>query len=181
MGLAVHHGDLPRTRQVHINARTAFLELERFRVCVQFCFRDLLSVRVHLSERSAAESDIHPLACGIVPQVVGVVAVLDGLEEVKRASVEHLDGSVLAARDEQSILARDVECALRFLQPRDRVCAFAGFEVDDFESVVAESRNKQPLASNVDRHVVDTALYIRHFYRLLQLQGSRRLPHCNCR
>jgi hypothetical protein len=86
------------------------------------------------------------------------------------ARFEHLARSVLAARDEQPILVCDVDCALWFLQPRDRVRAFAGFETDDFHRVVAQSRNKQSLSSNVDRHVVDAALYIRQFDRLLQLQ-----------
>ena len=80
MRLAVHNGHLPRTRQIHIDARTAFFQLERLRVRIQPGFRDLLPFGVQFSERSTAESDIHPLARGIVTQVVGVFAVFDGLE-----------------------------------------------------------------------------------------------------
>src|SRR5712692_1081182 len=101
MRLAVHNGDLRRTRQVHIDARTAFFQLERLRVRIQPRFRDLLPFGVQFSERSAAKSDIHPLARGIVTQVVGVVAVLDGLEKLKRSSVEYLDRTILAARNKQ--------------------------------------------------------------------------------
>jgi hypothetical protein len=149
---------------------------------VQFYFRDLLSVGVHLSERSVAETDIHPLACRIVPQIVGVIAVLDGLEELKRRSIEHLHRSVLAARDKQPILVCDVERALWFLQPRDRVCAFAGFEIDDFHRVVAQSRNKQPLARDIQRQMIDAPLYagqrdgLFELERRFCLRASERSP-----
>src|SRR5260370_31857560 len=107
MRLAVHNGDLPRTRQVHIDARTAFSQLERLRVRIQPRFRDLLPFGVQFSERSAAKSDVHPLARGIVTQVVGVVAVLVGLENLKRSSAEYLYRDVLAARNTHPILFRD--------------------------------------------------------------------------
>src|SRR5215470_12757757 len=149
MRLAVNNGDLPRARQVHIDTRTTLFQLERFRVSIQLCFRDLLSFVVQFSERSAAESDIHPLARLIVTQVVSVVAVLDGLEKLKRDSVEYLDRAVLAAGNEQPILVRDVQRSLRLLQSGDRVGAFSGFEVDDFDRVVAERGNKEPLARDI--------------------------------
>src|SRR5260370_18441664 len=109
MRLALHNGDLPRSWQVHIDARTAFFQLERLRVRVQPRFRDLLPFGVQFSERSAAESDIDPLARGIVTQVVGVFTVFDGLEKLKRSSVEYLDRAVLAPRHKQPLLVRDVQ------------------------------------------------------------------------
>src|SRR5262245_33841938 len=108
MRFAFYDGDFSRSGQVHIDARAAFFRLERCRVRSQLRFRDLLPVGVEFSKRSAAESDINPLARGIVAQVIGVVAVLDGFEELQRRSVEYLYRTVFATGNEQPILVWDV-------------------------------------------------------------------------
>src|SRR5262249_1856734 len=161
MRFPLSHGDFPRSWQVHIDARAAFFQLERFRVRIQLRFRDLLPVGVEFSKRSAPEPDINPLARGIVPQVIGVVAVLDGFEELQRRSVEYLYRTVFATGNEQLILVRYVERALWLLQSGDCVRALSGSKIDDFDRVVTERRNKQAFPHNVQRHVVDAPLYIR--------------------
>src|SRR5262249_16783710 len=150
MRFPVHHGDLPGSRQVHIDAGTAFFQLERFRVRIKFGLSDLLPVRVQFTERTAPESDINPLARGIVAQVIGVVAILDSLEELQRRAVKYLYRAVLAAGYEQPILVRNVEHSLWPFEPRDCIRAFAGSEIDHLYRIVAKRRNEQALPPNVE-------------------------------
>src|SRR5262244_1930456 len=96
----------------------------------QFYFRDLLSLHVELAQATTPVSDIDPLARGIEPQVIGVISILNALEELERCSVKNLYGAILGTGYVHAPVRREVKNALRFCKTRDCICPLTSLEVD---------------------------------------------------
>src|SRR5215471_15739163 len=130
----------------------------------------LLSFQIELPYTAASVPDVNPPAGGIVTEVIGVISVLDGLEELERRTVKDLYGAVLGTCNVQASVGRDVKNTLRLSKTRDRMRPFSGLEVDHLDGIVAKRGDKQAAAPQVQRHVVNASLHFRQLNGLLKPQ-----------
>ena len=61
---------------------------------VEFDFTDLIVSAVDFSQRAIAITYIDSLATGIVANIVGVIAVVEGFESCVRTSIKYPDASI---------------------------------------------------------------------------------------
>lgn len=98
---------------------------------------------VNNSQRAVAVADVNALRGAIVADVIRIVG------ENRR--------TVFAVRYEDLVEFRNIGHTLRLVQAADRLKPFARAQVEDLQSIVAERRNKQPLAFRVDGEVINPA------------------------
>jgi len=66
---------------------------------IQFGLRDLFPVRVEFCQSTVPVPDVDLPACGVVSEVIGVIAVFNGFEELERTTVKYFDCAVFGTRD----------------------------------------------------------------------------------
>src|SRR6266545_1515493 len=86
------------------------------------------------------------------------------------ARVDELYAFTLAVRDSDELCVRNDHNALRLAKSRHTLDVIAALQVEHFDRVVAESRNVQPLRSQVDSKVIDAPLDAREIDRADQSQ-----------
>ena len=70
-------------------------------------------------------------------------------------ALEHPQRSVAAVRHVERVVRRHVTHALRSLEPGDGANELMPGEINDAEGIILELGHEQPLALQIDRHMVD--------------------------
>src|ERR1051326_9499198 len=99
---------------------------------------NFLAVKVELSKSAAPISDVYALASGIVAKVIGIVPVFQSFQELQRSTVKDFDRAILPIGYVQSIIAADIQRALRLLEAGDCLYTLSGVHVDYLDRIVAQ-------------------------------------------
>ena len=154
----VNDGDLFGIGDVDEDAAAAFLQLEGFRVGGQFDAADEFGGGgVNDGEGAFAVAEPGEFGLRVEAQVVGVGQGGEVLEHFVVGAAEDLQGAVVAVGHDDLVLVREIEDAGGLGHSGDAPDALAGGEVNDFQGVVAEGGDKEPLAFRVDGEVVEAA------------------------
>jgi hypothetical protein len=139
----------------------------------QVCVAQLrLPHAINDGDSAVAVTDDEVSRCRIDPHVVGVVAEIDHAHRGKILAAIEADGAVAGARDGDRVRFFRVADALRFFQMFDPVDDRSRRNIDGLERSIAQFRDEQPLALEVDRHVIDTPADV--FQHDLAFQHERR-------
>ena len=88
-------------------------------------------------------------------QIVGVVHAGDAAHFGVARAVENAARPVIAIRHDEQIFLREKKHAGRLLQSRDRVQTFPRGDIHDFERVIPERGEKEPVRRRVRRRVIE--------------------------
>jgi hypothetical protein len=152
---SVNDSDLIGRGKIHINAVATRVNLEPFGVGGQGDIPSLLpSCGIERGQPPAAVADHQPPR-PVRADIVGIVA----KPRSRPSESDQPPGTGAHFRprvcDSNNYGSRRIPDSLRLMQPIDLADHFAGFEVDDSNGIGAEFADEQPLARNVDRHVID--------------------------
>src|SRR6516165_1166454 len=116
-------------------------------------FRSLLRIDDRQSAGAVADNEI--ARAGIDADIVGVAAQRKAAGGCQILAAEKPHRAVAGAGDRHEIRLLRIAHALRLAEPGAPLDLAPAREVHDFEAAVAERRHQQPLAGEVDGHVID--------------------------
>src|SRR5215831_20450520 len=91
--------------------------MEGFRVALEFDLAELVPSRsIDNAEPTAPITDVDTTGGCIVPNIVGVIGKLYGLNHLKRRGIEHVAGTAFAIGDKNLIELGDETYTLRLMQ-----------------------------------------------------------------
>ena len=132
------------------------IELKRFRVCRELDVTDFRSFPGIDDRQPAAAVADEKVACsGIDSDIVGVTAKREVAGGRKILAAEKPHRTIAGAGDDHEIRFLSIGYTLRLVELGDLLDAVAAREIHDIEATVAERRHQQPLAGEVDGHVID--------------------------
>ena len=113
--------------KIYKDTRSGLLELEGFRMGIEFNITDMVAVfGVDNSETAVAIADIDALSVCIVTNVVGVVGKFYALDTLKRRAIEDVARAGLPVGDKDLVELGTEADALRLMQSRDALEMLAG-------------------------------------------------------
>ncbi len=146
------------SRIVDENAARASIELKAFGMRLELDVGDLASAGwIDDRQCTIAIRHKHAIADRIRAHVIGILAQRDPRDRSIIIPAENCSRSIAAVGDVQAIRRRMVAKALRLAQTRNDLHDLVGVEVDDRHRVVFELGDKQAIAREIDRQVVDAA------------------------
>jgi hypothetical protein len=157
-GGAIDYRNLPGARQVYENPRPVGIESEAFRVRGQG-YVSHFPLRPGINGRQGATSipDPHPVGCFLNPNIVGIIAQLDGAKGSQIRALVHPHRSIFPIRDIYRVRRGLVANALWLLQPAKGLHDLASLQINYTNSVVTQLGNIQPVAPWIDGQVIDAA------------------------
>src|SRR5215469_9375066 len=125
-------------------------------MCVEFDLSDLIPLAVEFAQGATTIPYVDTRASRVVAQIISVIAVLQGFQWRIRAPIKDANGAIVSVCHNYSIGFRNVEHSLRFLEFSDGFHPFARVDIKDFQSVVAQRRNEEPMAFHINGKMVDS-------------------------
>ena len=116
-------------------------------------FRFFLGIDDRQPTTAVADNDI--AGARINADIVGVTAQREAAGGCQILAAEKPHRTITGAGDDHEIRFLRVSYALRLAEPCDLLDPVPAREIHDFESAVAERCHQQPLAGEVDGHVID--------------------------
>ena len=134
--------------------------------------------RIDQCRSATAVSDNGQAGAWINANIVRVVTKRNAADWQEVPGAEQTDRSITCIGDQYDIGLFGIADTLRFAQSGYTVHRRARCEIDDVDRIVAQFRHDQPLARQIDRHVVNSPGDIVQRYSGLQdqrwLSGERR-------
>ncbi len=147
------------TRDIYEDAWPRLLQVERFRMALQRDIPEVLCTRgVDETQCPRAVSDIERVRGRIVAHIVRITGQRDRGAARKRSAIKHLAHPCFSIRDHKGVGLWEDHDPLRLVEPCDRVHMGPCLQVEDLKGIVAQRSDEQPLALEVDRHVVNPLL-----------------------
>jgi hypothetical protein len=116
--------------------------------------------------------------CCVDAHIVGIVTELNAPGRGQILAPQHAHRTVTGVRYKYAIRKGDIRNTLRLAQIGDPAQDLPAAQ--DAEAVVAELRNQQPPALNIDSEVIDAAAHLPERYLRLKYQRwARRLRTCH--
>src|SRR2546427_3793915 len=120
--------------------------------------------------RSVSVPDVHLARAGVIADVVGVIESLDALDARERSPVQDIDAVGAAVRDIDAIELGQVKDPLQLAESVQAPFPAIRFHVDDFERVVPQCGDEEPLPLQVNPEMVDAPLHGRQVYACSRLE-----------
>src|SRR5262249_17607361 len=134
-GLSINNGDLSRPWKIHKDSRSVRLKLKRLWMSVEFNVGKLSSILIDNSESAAAIADPQPILLRIVADIIRVVPVSDGLQQLEGCAIENAQRSVRSICDVNPVRVRRVRDPLRLMKTGDRVHLLRILDVDHLKRI----------------------------------------------
>src|SRR5579871_2039427 len=152
--------DLLLVGDIHENASSCLLKLERFGVGIHDYLPDQLSPGIQNPQRPGslwpssqrlfpAISDDHSATARIVANIVGIVGELHRVHELKCRAIENFRSAINTVGGVQAMGRIIVKQSLRLRQTRQRPDSLAGLQVEHLDSVVAQGGHEEALAFHI--------------------------------
>ena len=126
---------------------------------------------VECAQRALSVSDVHLARACVIADVVGIVKPLDAFDARERRPVQDIDAVGAAVRDKDAIELGQVKDSLWLAESAEASFPPARLHVDDFQRVIAQCGDEEPLLFQVNPEMVDAPLHGRQVY------GCWRLDH----
>ena len=136
---------------------------------IEFNVDELGSILADCAEGTAPIAYPNTILLHIVADVVGVAPIRDGLYQLERAAIKNAQRAVRSVCDVNPVCIGCVFDPLRFMKTGYCVYLLRILDIYYFERIVAERGDKQALALDIDRHVVDAPLDVGHLNRCDQM------------
>src|SRR5262245_52322267 len=106
-------------------------------MALEFDLAELIPSRsIDNAEPTAPITDVDTTGGCVVPNIVGVIGKLYGLNHLKRRGIEHVAGTAFAIGDKNLIELRDETNTLRLIQSGDASDQFARTKIQNLYRVV---------------------------------------------
>src|SRR5438445_4518694 len=129
---------------------------------VELDVAQFVSAQIKDSKSTAAVEHMDLVGGGIKTNYVCVVTVLDCLQELRRGGIVDPAGASLSVGYKEPVRTRHVQHSLRLMQAGNGMEPLCTFDVEDFQTVVPQRGDKQPLVVQVHREMIDAPLDIGH-------------------
>src|SRR2546427_9860352 len=120
--------------------------------------------------RSVSVPDVHLARAGVIADVVGVIQSRDALDARERSPVQDIDAVGAAVRDIDAIEFGQIEDPLRLAESVEAPLPPTRLHVDDFQRVVPQCGDEEPLLLQVNPEMVDPPLHGRQVYACSRLE-----------